>query len=246
MTCHARWFSPRERDRRTAVLCLHGWGAGQFGLEERAFPVRWMVSTLGLDVLLVTLPFHAHRRSQRGRTPAFPSSNPMRANEGFAHAVHDLRALIAALTEDFGFASVGVMGMSLGGYTSALLATVEPHLRFAAPLIPFASLPGLMWEHGEHTASRSRAEARGIERAHFESAFEAITPTRRAAAIPGEHVFVAAGRHDRVTPPEHAHMLHRHFEGSALVTYPGAHLLQLGRGKMFRELGRFLNRCGVL
>jgi len=38
-----------------------------------------------------------------------------------------------------GTGPVGAFGMSLGGYTVALLASVEPQLAFAVPMIPIVS-----------------------------------------------------------------------------------------------------------
>ena len=44
-------------------------------------------------------------------------------NEGFGHAIYDLRALAMFLRKR-GASAVGVMGMSLGGYTTGLWASV--------------------------------------------------------------------------------------------------------------------------
>ncbi len=48
---------------------------------------------------------------------------------------------------------VGVMGMSLGGYTAALLATVESGLSFCVPVIPLASLADFAREQGQLSAA---------------------------------------------------------------------------------------------
>src|SRR4051794_24129421 len=45
----ARLFRHADRGR-PAIVLLHGYQAGQFFVEERAFPVRWLYS-LGLDVV---------------------------------------------------------------------------------------------------------------------------------------------------------------------------------------------------
>ena len=60
----------------------------------------------------------------------FPSANLVRTNEAFGQAVFDLRALAAYLRAN-GAPSVGAIGMSLGGYTTALWASVDPTLAFA-------------------------------------------------------------------------------------------------------------------
>ena len=56
---------------------------------------------------------------------------------------------------------IALVGMSLGGYTAALYATVEEP-PFVAPMIPVASFPDLLWSHGEGRPERARAEREGI------------------------------------------------------------------------------------
>jgi dienelactone hydrolase len=241
-TVHVRWL--RHRAKAPAVICLHGWGTGMFPLEERAFLARWLFG-LGADVLLAVLPFHARRRKARsGLRPIFPSADPVLANEGFAQAVSDLRGLLRFL-KDRGAEAVSVTGMSLGGFTTALLATVEPAIDAAIPIIPFASLPGLLWEHGDGTEARDRAERAGVTFERFQAAFTATSPLARRPVLRPQQICIVAGERDRITPLVHANRLREHFgEGSdqpvELVTFEGAHLLQAGRGRALAAVARFL------
>ena len=112
---------------------------GHHAFEQRVWPVEWL-GRLGLDVALFVLPFHGRRADPtRKRPPPFPGSDPRMTNEGFRQTVADLGDLMYWLRAR-GHPAVGVMGMSLGGYTTALFATVEPELAFAVPIIPLASL----------------------------------------------------------------------------------------------------------
>jgi pimeloyl-ACP methyl ester carboxylesterase len=232
----ARLFKHDGGPRNTIVL-LHGYRAGQFFIEERAYPVRWLYK-LGLDVVLFTLPFHALRGGKNA--PDWPSVNPARTNEGFGQAIFDLRALIAWL----GAPSLAVSGMSLGGYTSSLLATVMP-LDFVCPIIPVASFPELFWAHGEGRPERARAEREGITVELLQAAMAIHTPVLRAPKVAPEQVLVVAAEGDRIAPPEHAHRLARHFGGEELVL-PGGHVLQLGRRDAFAALARRLAERGLI
>jgi dienelactone hydrolase len=63
----------------------------------------------------------------------------VRTNEAFGQAIWDLRGLALALRAD-GASAVGAMGMSLGGYTTALWSTIDPEdaggIEFAVAMIP--------------------------------------------------------------------------------------------------------------
>jgi len=237
----ARWF---RHDRPAAALvCLHGWGAGRFAFEELCFDAGRFYR-LGLDVVLATMPFHAQRGPRWSLRPVFPGAEPVRANEGFAQAARDLRGLFGALRAR-GAPGVALTGISMGGFTTALLATVEPELEAVVPMLPFGSLPALIWEHGQVTAAMASAAASGVDQARFAAAFAAITPLARTLRVARERVLLIAGRHDRVTHPDHARRLAEHF-GAPLEFFGGSHLLQLDRGAALSALARFLRARGLV
>ena len=69
----------------------------------------------------------------------------------------DLRDFIGWLREK-GHPQVGVMGMSLGGYTTSLLATLENDLAFAVPMIPLASLADFARDQGRLGSNASEQQ----------------------------------------------------------------------------------------
>ncbi|HZS41912.1 MAG TPA: hypothetical protein VFF06_34015 [Polyangia bacterium] len=224
-----------------SIICLHGYRSGSFFVEERAFVARWLYS-LGLNVVLFQLPFHAKRGGDGA--PIWPSVNVARTNEGFAHAVFDLRALAGWLARRTDGAPLAMTGMSLGGYTTALYATVEK-LAAAAPMIPVASFPDLLWAHGEGRPERARAEREGITLAMLRDSMAVHTPLERKPLLDGDRVLVVSAEGDRIAPPEHATRLARHFAAEEL-RFAGGHVLQLGRGDAFRALARRLGQLGIL
>ena len=229
----------RHRDRpRPAVVLVHGYLGGNFALEERAWPLGWLFEA-GLDVALAVLPMHGPRAS--GGRPRFPSSDPRVTNEGFRQAVHDLRGLVCHLRAR-GAPAVGMMGMSLGGYTTALVATVEPDLAFAVPFIPLASIADFAREGGRYvgTVSQQAEQHRLLEEVHA-----VVSPLSRPPLVPPAGRLVVAGEADRITPADHARRIAEHFE-APLETFPGGHLLQFGRARGFRAVGRMLGGLGLL
>jgi surfactin synthase thioesterase subunit len=235
--CRGRWY--RHDEPRPVIISLHGWGMGWFNVEERTMSTLAFYES-GYDVVLFTLPFHAARSRSFGRTPSFPSPYPVRANEGFAQSVHDLRSLMIALHND-GRSEVGLLGMSLGGFVAGLAATVEARLSFALLLIPFISLPELLIMHGTKSRAYQENVTSGNSPEEFQAAFASTTPTNRTPLIDSTKVFVAGARGDRVTTFAHARRFHEFFSGSTWHTFPGSHLLQFGRRRVFEEMRRFLD-----
>lgn len=239
--CHARWY--RHDRPAPALICLHGWGMGYPDIEERSFSAHWLYRR-GLDVLMLTLPFHASRAPRGKLRPRFPTIDPVRTNEGFAQAVSDVRGMMRALHAR-GAPSVGLTGMSLGGFTTGLMATVEPTVAYAIPQIPFPSIAELLLHHVDGSPVADRARARGLEESAFLASLKATTPLERAPVISGERVLILAGERDRVTPMPHAVRLKEHFPGATLLTFPGAHVMQLGRRALMTDVLDFIARSGV-
>jgi pimeloyl-ACP methyl ester carboxylesterase len=241
-TAHARLFlrgGPTGAPRPTAVL-IHGYMMGQWAFEERAFPVRWLLQR-GLDVALFVLPFHAVRaREDRRAPPPFPGTDPRFVNEGFRQSMCDLQNLVCWLRQR-GTPDVGLMGMSLGGYTTSLAATVIEGLSFAVPMIPLASIADFAREQGRLGSGRDEEE----EHRALEAATRVVSPFARPSRIAKERVLVIAGEGDGITPASHAERIARHFDART-VRFVGGHLLQFGRREAFREVGRLLRGLGLL
>jgi pimeloyl-ACP methyl ester carboxylesterase len=241
-TARARLYlaeAPGARTTRAAVIAVHGYMGGQWALEENAWPVEWLTRR-GLDVALPVLPFHGMRAGSRRGAPGFPSSDPRITNEGFRQAVTEIRALARWLRER-GAPHVGVVGMSLGGYTSALVATVTGELDFVMPMIPLASIADLAREHGRlGTAGEADERHAALERAN-----RVVSPLARPLRVATSRALVVGARNDRITPLAHAERLARHF-GCAMFTMGGGHLVQLGRSEAFRGLVAMLEREGIV
>lgn len=226
---------------RPMVILVHGYMAGHYEVEQRLWPIAWL-ERLGFDVALFVLPFHGVR-AIRGRVgpPPFPSNDPRLSNEGFRQAMADLRDFIAWL-RDRGHPSVGMMGMSLGGYTTALAATLDSELSFAVPIIPLASLADFASDQGRlaHEPNQGREQHAALDRAH-----RVISPLHRPLRLDSERVLIVGASADRITPIAHAQKLAGHFR-APLHRWYGGHLLQLGRGDAFREIGRLLRSLDLV
>ncbi len=216
---------------RPAAIMIHGYMAGPFAFEERIWPLAEL-DRAGFDVVLFTLPFHGLRaRAGYGPVPEFPGEDPRLNVEGFRQALFDLQNLVSWLLAG-GHPRVGVIGMSLGGYTAALLATVEPRLDFVVPVIPLSSLADFAREQGSLS---SVAEEASAQHALLESIYRRVSPVARPSLVPPERCLVIAAKADRVTPAAHARRLSVHLR-APLHSFYGSHLLQLGRAEAFARV----------
>jgi pimeloyl-ACP methyl ester carboxylesterase len=202
-----------------AVVAIHGYGAGWPRLEPLAWPLRaWRDA--GVTVALPTLPFHGPRKPAGERMPPFPGLDPRFTNDGFRQAVHDLTALIGWLRSQ-GYGPISLAGMSLGGYTAALLATLLPELASVSLIIPLASLADFARLQGR----LGGGESADALHAGLEAVYRPTSPLSRPPRIAPERVRIWATRGDRITGVAHAERLGRHF-GVEPTVVPGSHLVQ--------------------
>lgn len=225
---------------RPVAILIHGYLAGPYALEQRVWPIDWF-GRLGLDIALFVLPYHGIRADpDRRGPPPFPGADPRMSNEGFRQAIVDLRNLIRWLKER-GHPAVGVMGMSLGGYTTALAATAERELAFAVPIIPLASIADFARDQGR-LGSTPRETA--LQHRALENVYRVVSPLHREPLLPPDRILVIGAKNDQITPFAHAQRLARHFQ-APLATLPGGHLIQVGRSSGFRRIGRMLGNLGL-
>lgn len=225
-----------RRTPRPIAILVHGYLSGSYRVEQRIWPLE-AFDDAGFDVALFVLPFHAKRAGKSGGAPLFPGSDPRYTNEGFRQAVGDLRGLVRYLRAQ-GHPRVGLLGMSLGGYTAALTATVEPSLDFLVPVVPLACLADFSREQG--LLGERPAEA-GELHTHLERVYRPVSPLAAPSLLPPERVLVVGARADRITPIAHARRMATHFS-APLVAFRGGHLLQLGRDQAFTRVFELLER----
>jgi pimeloyl-ACP methyl ester carboxylesterase len=249
-TARARLFL--RGGKRPVVIAIHGYLGGYYVFEEATWPIAWMQKR-GLDVALPVLPFHALRGGQRRGAPPFPSADPRLTNEGFRQAAADIIGLAKWLRER-GAPAVGVIGVSLGGYTSSLLATVSTRREseatkanggsafdFVVPMIPLASVADFAREQGRLGIGDEVEE----QHAALEKANWIVSPLARPLKVQKSRALVIAAENDCITPSSHAKRLAAHFD-CEMMTIAGGHLVQIGRGDAYRAFGKMLVREGII
>ena len=246
-TAHARYWKHAGGPRPT-LIAVHGFSADPYWLNERFFDLPRFYR-MGCDVLLFTLPFHGRRRERFAPFSGhgFFAGGIARINEAFAQAMCDLRIIMDFLLEEERAPQVGVTGVSLGGFTSALFAAVEPRLAFSIPNVPVVSLADLVMEW-RPLGTWLRLALAGLRKPIEDvRRLVAVTcPLTYPPAIPKERLMIIGGVGDRMAPPKHTRILWEHWGRPGLYWFPGSHLIHFERGPYHDVIRHFLRDIGFL
>jgi len=220
-TAHA-WVMRQASPDRPWLVCIHGLQMGWPLADFAAFRAQWLHRRLGLNLLFPVLPFHGPRGHGRISGNGFLSEQFLDTIHAFAQAGWDLRRLLSWIRLQ-GATRVGVHGISLGGYTTALLASLEGDLACAIAGIPAVDFAGLAWRHAPPYAL-ARFEREGLGREELEALLRPVAPLALAPKVPQERRYLYAGTADRLVPPEQVRALWRHWGEPPIHWYTGAHV----------------------
>jgi pimeloyl-ACP methyl ester carboxylesterase len=231
------WRHEDGEGPRPTLCVIHGFTASPYWVNSAFFSLPWFFHN-GYDVLLYTLPFHGRRQSRLSPdsghgTFAHGFAN---LNEAMAHGVHDFRVFVSHLLGSSA-SQVGVTGLSLGGYTSALLAAVEDRLQLVVPNAPVTDFPSVL--RGWHPAGEVLSAAMrlgGVPRDEVDAALRYSSPLTYEPQVPKERRMIVAGLGDRLAPPEQAEWLWEHWDRCRMHWFPGNHVLHVNRVAYLREM----------
>jgi dienelactone hydrolase len=218
-TAHA-YLLRRDTADRPWLVCTNGYRMGLAGIDLRAFGHYHEI--LGLNVLIPVLPLHGPRRIGRHSGDGFLAGNVLDTLHGEAQAIWDIRRLIGWLRGQ-GASAVGILGLSLGGYTTALLASIESGLACAVAGIPVADLTRLFWYHGSPRPLED-LERLGIDQALVRELMTVVSPLALEPQVPFEARLIFGGNADQLVPPDHIRDLAAHWGLPEAVWYSSGHL----------------------
>lgn len=232
----------RHNDGPHPTLCvIHGFMGSPYLANGLFLSLPWFYRS-GYDVLLYTLPFHG-RRAER--------FSPFSGYGYFAHgfggfseamgqAVHDFRSVMDYL-EYTGVDRIALTGISLGGFTSALLASVDDRIQAVIPNVPVVTpdrtidewFPANKLVAVERLATHSDPELNA-------AATRYASPLNYRPLVPKDRRLIIAGLGDRLAPPQQAEILWQHWDRCAFHWFPGNHLLHVSQPDYLRRMTHFL------
>ena len=180
------------------------------GRRHRVLPLR------------IHRPLHGPRRRGAVSGRGFQDGDFLDTVHAESQAIWDIRRLRSWIALH-GDTPLGVHGMSMGGFHTALLASLDDGLACAIAGIPVADQSALIWHHTA-PASLAALNAEGVTRDTASELFQVVSPLRLPPLLPRERRFIYAGVADRFVPADQVLQLVEHWERPEACWYPGAHL----------------------
>ncbi len=240
--CYAHLLEHRDGKPRPWLVYLHMAGMGS------PFDLTFMRALryhrdLGFNVLAPVLPLHGSRRDGAPGGPALVSLDWVANVHGFTQAVWDVRRCLAWIRER-GASSIAVHGMSLGGYTTALVAGLEPDLDCVVAGLPAATVyrPLIAAAASKRTVRRTM-ESHDLLGDSVEAVHRVITPTAYPCQVPRERRFIYAGLADRISTPREPYLLWEHWDKPTILWSKNTHMGTAASPRVRRFVRQAVTSC---
>ncbi|MBV9412835.1 MAG: hypothetical protein JO148_14690 [Acidimicrobiia bacterium] len=229
------WVLRHTGEARPWLVCVHGTSMGKASTDFLMFRARWLHEKLGLNVVFPVLPLHGPRGDDLPRYASFPGEDVMDNVHGIAQSVWDVRRVVRWASAQ-GDQPVGITGISLGGFVTALVAGLEPDLACALLGVPAVDLIDLIDHHSTRTRDPQYLRVLDLAR----QVGVAVSPLSLTPQLPVDRRFIYAGLADRLAHPRHqVARLWKHWGRPEVLWYKGGHLA-FGRNKL---VGRFVRHA---
>jgi pimeloyl-ACP methyl ester carboxylesterase len=232
----------RHDDGPHPTLCvIHGFMGSPYLFNGLFFSLPWFYRS-GYDVLLYTMPFHGSRAEKGSPFSGygFFANGFSGFAEAMAQAVHDFRSIIDYL-EYTGVDRIGLTGMSLGGYTSAVIASVDDRIQAVIPNVPVVTPDQTVEDwFPANKVVQLRSLLSNTDSELTRAATQYSSPLNYAPLVPKDRRLIITGLGDRLAPPEQAEMLWEHWDRCAFHWFPGNHILHVSQPDYLRRMTRFM------
>ncbi|MBM4382325.1 MAG: hypothetical protein FJ091_03035 [Deltaproteobacteria bacterium] len=215
------WLLRASDSSRPWLICLHGYQMGTPAIDLQVFRAQqWRER--GFNVVLPVLPFHGPRRLGAISGIGMFGADFLDSAHALAQAMWDVRRLIGWIRAQGG-SEITCYGLSLGGYSAALLASLAPELHAVVAGIPAADFVRLVFTHAP-AAERERILRAGVTRELATKVMRPVSPLALAPLVPHERRFVFGAPDDQFVPADQVRDLLSHWEKPRHVWFPGAHV----------------------
>lgn len=227
---------------RPWLVCTNGYRMGHAGIDVRVF--ERFCGRLGLNVLIPVLPLHGPRRRAVHSGTGFLGLDVLDTLHAEAQAVWDIRRLIGWIRAQEPSA-IGALGLSLGGYTTAVYTSLEEGLACSILGIPLADIPRMLARHAV-PRQLERAIRGGYSLDAAREVLRVVSPLMLEPKVPMEGRMLFGAVADRLVTPDQVRDLWRHWGEPEIVWYQGGHVTFRLERSVFAGIDRTLRRAGLL
>jgi hypothetical protein len=217
-TAHAWLLRRRDGIDRPWVIAIHGFGMGAPWADLPGLATHWLHQKTDVNVISYVMPLHGPRLDGAHRFEMFARGIP-NIIQTEAQAMWDLRRIVSWIRTQSD-QPIGAYGISLGGYTTALLAGLEPELEFAVPGVPATALENLF--------IRNLPEEDGAEKSDFwqiaRESLQVVSPLALQPLVPKKGRFIFGGLLDGLIPMSTVRDLWVHWDRPHITWFEGSHI----------------------
>jgi dienelactone hydrolase len=237
------WVLRHADGPRPWLVGIHGYRMGLPLLDLLAFTPEYFHERLGLNLLLPVLPLHGPRKIGRHSGDGFIGAEVMDSAHAEAQAMWDIRRMLGWIRGQDA-SGVGVLGLSLGGYNAALLASLDDDLSCAILGIPLADFARAMFRHAPPLHLQDARDA-GIDQDRTHQVLRVVSPLALEPKVDKQHRAIFAASADRLVPADQPRDLWRHWDEPRIEWYPGAHLTFRAHAPVRRLVVESLRGAGL-
>jgi len=194
-TVHGRLYRcGMDWQQRPTVILVHGWDCDvsyrfQFPLLARR------LCRLGVNTAMLELPYHCRRRPRAENAVRDFISNDLECvREAIQQSIADIRALVRWLRNET-CPSVGLWGISLGGWLCGLAACTDDAADFAALVAPVGKISRAIEELAFCEPIRQALQSRKISLAR-------LNLVAHRPRISPDKLLIVESKHDQFAPVE--------------------------------------------
>jgi hypothetical protein len=233
-----------HEEPRPWLVGVHGFAMGTPLTNFAGFPVRLLHDELGLNLALPVLPLHGPRGAGGVSGGEVLSPDYLRMVHLFAQGLWDVRRTLAWIRSRSD-EPIGLYGISLGGYVSALVAAFEPALACVIAGIPPVDFPSLANDNQPWIMRRYGDEFE-VDWKLVRAVSHVVSPLAFTPRVPRERRFIYAGLADRVVKPYQPRALWRHWDEPEIHWFSGGHVLGIWNDTIGDFLVRALESTGMV
>jgi hypothetical protein len=244
--CHkvfARRVRPRDPQRK--LLYLHGYMQPETMVEEVGL-LGGLALALNAEVIQLQPPYHGRRRPKGSHFSGqlYWTADLVRSLEALRQSVHDARALLGWM-RDRDDRPVGVTGISLGGFLTAVLTCVEERFAFSVPLIAHMDLGALVADAPVLGRMRRDLSALGWQPGDFTAWLGSLGWDELRPLLPPEDIQIFAASQDGFFDPVRVEAMWRRWGEPEIRWYDTSHMGFIPRLPLVvNQMRRFAARYG--